>query len=252
MSIRYTNGKPISKQVLDCLQYLSKVGVMERETWYKFFAVGSKRWKQKQLKQLLMLKLIKEHSSQLGDHFVLGDTGIEIVKELKWAFVSPALPRQFKHDEIVARGLWKLQEASLCNRWLSEKELMSGIYKEFLIKEGEGQTKYPDAVFKILARDKYRTVALEYERNGKSSHRYRSILWSYNSITSVSLVLFIVEDETIKKRIKAALRALGSIQLVERIAFMSVKEWVENPLQATIELRSKNTSFEKLQGAEAA
>ena len=102
MSIRYTNGKPISKKVLDCLQYLSKVGVMERETWYKYFAVGSKRWKQKQLKQLLMLKLIKEHSSQLGDHFVLGDTGIEIVKELKWNFVSPALPRQFKHDEIVA------------------------------------------------------------------------------------------------------------------------------------------------------
>ena len=252
MSIRYTNGKPISKKILDCLRYLSKVGVMERKTWYEYFATGSKRWKQKQLKHLLMLKLIKEHTSQLGDHFVLGDAGIEIVKALKWPFVSPALPRQFKHDETVARGLWKLQTASLCNGWLSEKELMSGVYKEFLIKEGEGQTKYPDAVFKILARDKYRTVALEYERNGKSSHRYRSILWSYNSITSVSLILFIVEDETIKKRIKAALRALGSIQLVERLAFMSAKEWIEDPLRATIELRSKNTSFEKLQDKEAA
>lgn len=252
MSIRYTNGKPISKNVLDCLRYLSKVGVMERKTWYEHFATGSKRWKQQQLKQLLVLKLIKEHSSQLGDHFVLGDLGIEIVKDQKWTFVSPALPRQFKHDETVARGLWKLQAASLCNEWLSEKELMSGIFKEFLIKEGEGQTKYPDAVFKILARDKYRTVALEYERTGKSFHRYRSILWNYNSIMSVSLVLFIVEDETIKKRIRAALRALGSVQLAERLAFMNAKEWIENPLQATIELRSKNTSFEKLQGQEAA
>jgi hypothetical protein len=252
MSIRYTNGKPISRKVIGCLQYLSKVGVMGRETWYEHFGIGSKRWMQKQLKQLLALKMIKEHSSQLGDHFVLGDEGIEIIKELKWTFVSPVQPRQFRHDEIVARGLWKLQSQSLCNEWLSEKELMTGIHKEFLIKEGEGQSKYPDAIFKVLIRDKYRTVALEYERTGKSSHRYRTILWSYNYITSVSLVLFIVEDETIKKRIKAALRALGSVQLVERLAFMSAKEWIDNPLRAAIELRSKNTSFENLQGKEAA
>jgi hypothetical protein len=33
---------------------------------------------------------------------------------------------------------------------------------------------------------------------------------------------------------------------------MNAKEWIDDPLRAAIELRSKNTSFEKLQGKEAA
>lgn len=253
MKLRYSNGKPISPKVLECLRYISKVGIMELGIWYEYFGVGSKRWKQKQLKQLLELKILSRHPSQVGQYFILGDQGEKIVKELRWPCVIPTNANHFKHDENVALGLLKLQADSVCETWLSEKELYTGNFKEFAIKGDKGESKYPDAIFRFMARDnKTRTVAVEYERHGKSSFRYRQILWSYNAVTSVSLVLFVVENNEIKKRIQAALKFLGNIQLVERIAFMSVEEWLADPLTASIELRSKATSFEKLCGKEAA
>lgn len=252
MELRYSNSKPISQKVLECLRYLSKVGVMERDIWYNYFGSGSKRWRQKQLKQLLTLKILKLHPSEIGSFYILGYEGEKIIEKLRLPCVTPTMANHFRHDVTVAQGILKLQSESICNGWLSEKELTAGRNREFLIKTDNGQSKYPDAVFKFLAKDKkYRTVALEYERHGKSSYRYRQILWSYNSLTSFSLLLFVVDDETIKKRIQGALKFLGSVQLVERVAFMSVEEWLSDPLRATIELRSKSTSFDKLQDKEA-
>ncbi len=90
------------------------------------------------------------------------------------------------------------------------------------------------------------TIAIEYERTGKTISRYRSILWQYNGIKNVTMVLYIVENETIKKRIKNALKFQGNTQILERLAFIDADDWKSDPLNSGIELRSKVTSFEKL------
>lgn len=242
----YKNGRPFSPRVMGALKYISHVGVMTKEVWGESFFHGSKRWKNKQLKILLTNRLLKLHTCDLGNFYVLGERGVELAKELKWSIVDPVTPRQIRHDETVGHGLLKLERAGLCQQWETEKELKSKQFKEVQIRDLGGQSKYPDSIFKALLRGKFRSVALEYERSGKTVPRYRSILWSYNSLTAVSMVLFIVEDETIKKRIKYSLRYLGNVQLLERIAFMDAKEWKRNPVTATIELSTKKTSFEKL------
>ena len=246
MEMIYKNGKTLSPNVQQALRYISKVGVMTKDVWCESFCQGTKRWKNKQFQILLENRLLKTHTCDLGNFYVLGDRGTELAKNLSWSLVEPVTPRQIRHDEFVAHGLLKLERNGLCKNWVTEKELKMRRAGNFLIKDQGEQTKYPDSVFEAYLGGKFRLVALEYERNGKTIPRYRSILWSYNKVSQLSMVLFIVEDETIKKRIKYSLRYLGRVSLLEQIAFMDAKEWKNNPIKGTIELSSTRTSFEKL------
>jgi hypothetical protein len=92
----------------------------------------------------------------------------------------------------------------------------------------------------------FHLVALEYERTGKTVPRYRRILWSYNKLNRFSMVLFIVENDVLRKRIKSSLKHLGRVALIEKIGFVDAIEWQKNPLSATIELATTKTSFAKL------
>ncbi len=61
-----------------------------------------------------------------------------------------------------------------------------------------------------------------------------------------TLVLFVVENEVLRKRIKSSLKHLGRVTLIERIGFVDATEWQKNPMNATIELATTKTSFAKL------
>lgn len=246
MEMVYKNGRDISPNVEAALRYISKVGVLTKEVWNESFAQGTKRWKNKQLKNLLENRFLKHHCCDLGNFYVLGDRGAELAKDQGWSLVEPITPRQIRHDETVAHGLLKLEKKHLCKEWITEKELKTQRHEKFLIRDHGEQTKYPDSIFDAFIVGKHRLVALEYERTGKTVPRYRSILWSYNKIMDLSMVLFVVEDEVIKKRIKYSLRYLGQVALLDRIAFMEAKDWKKNPESGVIELSSGSTSFEKL------
>lgn len=246
MNLVYRNGKPISPSVVSALRYLSKVGVMTKDVWAEGFCKGSDRWKNKQLKILLDNGYLKKHPCDLGSFYVLADKGLELARDLKWPVVEPVTPRQIKHDEAVGYGLLRLEKRGLCKDWVTEKELKARPSGPFMLRDQGGKSKFPDSIFKGAFRGQFLSVALEYERTGKTVPRYRSILWSYNKITSVSMVLFIVEDEAIKRRIKHSLKYLGKVQLLDRIAFMNADDWIANPIGAPIEISSKTTSFEKL------
>lgn len=242
----FKNGKNLSSNTEQALKYVSKIGVMSKEVWLESFCQGSKRWKNKQLKILIDNKLLKIHNCNLGDYYILGDQGREVAKSLEWNLVDSVSPNQLRHDELVGHGLWKLEQKSICKNWMIEKEIKEKRDGKFLLKDQGDQTKYPDAIFEAFMGGRFHFVALEYERNGKTIPRYRSILWSYNKMNRFSMVLFIVEDEVLKKRIKYSLRHLGQVSLIEQIAFVDAKQWHCNPLSAVIELASTRTSFEKL------
>ena len=92
-----------------------------------------------------------------------------------------------------------------------EKELKNIRDGKFQIKDQGNKVKYPDAVFDAFMGGGFHKVALEYERNGKTVPRYRSILWSYHKLNRFSMVLFIVENDVLKRRIKYSLKHLGKV-----------------------------------------
>lgn len=248
MVMRFESGQVIPKNVLDALRYLGKVGVMGNKTWNEFFSRGGVRWKQKQLLKLSKKKLIVPHSCErLSKSWVLSDTSKVLLTKLKWPCVTPVPSLYVDHDEIVANGIMRLERAGICNRWTTERELKMVNSHDYIVhKNKEGDVKFPDAIIRIMHKGKERTFAIEYERNGKSLGRYRSILWQYSTLTSISLVLFVVENDVIKKRILQASKYIGSSLLAGKLAFMDVDEWEKNLLSASIDLGDRSISFNEI------
>lgn len=249
MKAVFKNGKNLSPNTEQALKYVAKVGVMTKDVWLESFCRGKKRWKNWQLKILLDNGLLKKHNCDLGDYYVLGEQGVRIAKTLNWSLVDPVTPKQFRHDELVAHSLLRMEQKNVCKNWMIEKEIKNRRENKFLIQDQGSQTKYPDAICEAYMGKNFHLVALEYERNGKTVPRYRRILWSYNKMNRFSMVLFIVESDVLRKRIKLSLKHLGRVALIEKIGFVDAIEWQKSPLSATIELATTKTSFANLSSA---
>lgn len=249
MKAVFKNGKNLSPNTEQALKYVAKVGVMTKEVWLESFCHGKKRWQNWQLKILLDNGFLKKHNCDLGDYYVLGEQGLAIAKTLNWSIVDPVTPKQFRHDELVAHSLLRMEQKQVCKSWMVEREIKYKHDNKFLIQDQGGQAKYPDAICEAYMGKNFHLVALEYERTGKTVPRYRRILWSYNKLNRFSMVLFIVENDVLRKRIKSSLKHLGRVALIEKIGFVDVIEWQSNPLSATIELATTKTSFAKLSSA---
>lgn len=242
----FKNGKGLSSNTEEALMYVAKVGAMSKKLWDQEFSKGSRCWKNKQLRILIKNDLLKPHNCQLGKIYVLGERGKTFARENNWKLVDPVLANQIVHDETVGHGLLRLERRAICKIWRIEREIKKTFRDSLIIEKDSDRRKYPDAIFQAFMGGEFRHTALEYERTGKSSTRYRSILWSYDKLRVFSLILFIVEEESIKKRIKKAIRHLGVYSILERVGYMNARDWRENPLEAPIEIYNGTTSFRKL------
>lgn len=245
--MKFGNGRKVSPSVFQAVRYVAKVGVITRQTWDELFGNGTKRWKRKQLRLLINAKVLKKHPyDQVHDTFILGQQGLEMVESMKWRSVHLVQPKQFKHDEIVARGLLALEKESLCQKWMTESELKSQRSSSFKLHGLEGGAKYPDAVFKLQGQSSSQIVALEYERTVKSSWRYNKAIKAYSDSSEFNFLLFIVETSAIEDVVKRAMRFIGDARLNQRIGFISVEEWKENPMTATIRGFTKGKSLSEI------
>ncbi len=247
MKLRYPGGQLMPENVIEALCYMGKVGVMSRETWYHHFARGVTRWKQRQLTNLYRSGVIKPHSCGRGkESWVLSESSARLLRFHNLSSVSPVLPQHIVHDELVATSMLQLQKKNVTTSWLTERELKSRNSMEFIVSKKNCDAKYPDAIFQVRFGDQLRMFALEYERTGKSSLRYRSILRQYANLRSLSMILYVVEEEAVKKRIESALKFVGDMSTSEKVAFTSAKEWRENPLTSQLQLRAKVLTFEDI------
>ncbi len=253
MTIRYRGGQPMPKNVQEALRYVGKVGMITRGTWYRYFGRGKMRWQQDQLLSLIKNNVLKKHScARLEETWVLTESSIELLKKLGWPCVLPIPPQFIDHDEVVANSILTLERNQICQMWLTERELKTLKHRKYIVDDKDNEVKYPDAVFDLIFKGDPMTFALEYERTGKSFSRYRSILNQYRKLDSVSLVLYVVESDTIKKTIQSVMKFIGDAVLVKKIAFIDAHEWKINPLKAQIQLRSKVITFDEIAASKTA
>jgi hypothetical protein len=118
--------------------------------------------------------------------------------------------------------------------------------KEYMLSNTDGDMKFPDAIFKVKLASGIRTVAIEYERRGKSESRYRSILWNYSKLSSISLVIFICDEDQFANRIKRALRNIGKTDLIDRLAITSSQNWKSSPLDAPISMSRRSINLREV------
>jgi hypothetical protein len=239
MTYRYESGQAISPNVIEAIHFTGKVGFLSKDLWHEFFGIGSHRWQEQQLQSVIERGLLRKHRNELAKRFwVLSDRGVELLKQMKGAYVSPVPVMHLGHDRVVARSMMRLQREKLIRGFHVERELKTYGVRDFLLSDQDREPKYPDAVFKMEAFGGKRTVAIEYEKERKSHGRYKSILFQYARITNLSMALFIVEEKGIRSAVEKAMKSLGETALVDKLAFVNSENWQKSPLTAPISLKS--------------
>lgn len=233
--MKYPHGRRLSKNVVEAVRFVAKVGVMSRETWYELFSHGTLRWRQMQFQHLIDRKIFKSHTSKHGHAAVVIDTfGIELIRKMKWQHVHTIYPHFIEHDEAVGAGLWKLEKSGLCQKWITESEMKTQKSASFRLDIQEGNFKYPDAVFKLQGNLSTPIVAVEYERTAKTNWRYNKAISAYSEAYDFGFIFFVVENEAIEKSIQRAMKYIADGKLNSRIGFISVEDWKKNPISAEL------------------
>jgi hypothetical protein len=248
--MKFRNGRTVSEKVFQAVRYMTKVGVMTRQTWNENFGTGTLNWKQKQLHDLIRAKIFKPHPfTEVKNTYVMGSYGREMVQEMKWQNVFHVESKYIKHDETVARGAWKLEMDSICSKWLTERELRALKSKNFMLHGKENSDKYPDAVLILKGESASSTVALEYEKTAKNNWRYNKAIKAYSDSSRYNYVLFVVESNGIENSIKRSMKFIGDAHLNSRIGFITIEDWLKNPAKAEIRGLNKIKTISELVAA---
>lgn len=244
---RYDNRQPIPENVIQALCLTAKVGFLTRELWYEFFGQGNHRWQERHFQKLVEGGYLAKHRNAYAKGvFVLTELSHALVRVFGVTPVSPVPVMYLAHDGVVARSMLALKRERVIREFNVEREMKTLGIGEFLLGEKDHDRKYPDAVFKMNALGKERTVALEYEREQKSSSRYRTMLTQYAGVTNLSLILVIFERSAIKKAIENAKKYVGRNEVLNKLAFVAAEDWQRNPLDAEIEMPSGRTTLRKM------
>lgn len=245
MSFSYSSGQRMPASVEETIRYLAKVGVITTAGWRRAFGVGSERWQRGMLSNLQKRNVLSSHTcSSVSDAWVLGSWAKDILRLSGQNYVSPVQPQQISHDETVGLGMLELSKANAVKLWFSERELKMMRPKELGLNLGKAGTKYPDATMAFQKNGKVWLVALEYERTGKDTSRYQSIMKAYGALEGIHQIVFIAEDLSISERIKKVCRSLGE----GRCSFVTAKSWKESAVNAEIEKNEKTITFKELLG----
>lgn len=247
MTYRYDSEQIIPKNVIEAIRFTGKVGFISREIWHEYFGVGNYRWQKRQFQFLIERGYFKKHRNEFAKGiFIVTEKSARLLNQMKLSCVSPVPVMYLAHDIVVAKSILALMRSSLIFEFKVERELKTYGIKDYLLSEKDHDQKYPDAIFKMYAYGGERTVAVEYERERKSTTRYKSILWQYSSLSNLSMVLYVCENIGTQKIIEGALKYLGQTALKDKLAFVSADEWKKSASDAVIQLSSQRIKLREI------
>lgn len=187
------------------------------------------------------------HTCQnLKGAWVLSSWTAAMLREKGLSAVSPVPPHFIEHDEVVGISALQLRRKGVCNGWLSERELKMRGMEQFQIEKNKVSIKYPDAIFQMTIKGKQSFIALEYERTGKSSARYRSLIKNYCKLGALDLILYVTENDEVENRIRKVLEVSRFGNITNKIAFVKGRHWRTDPLSAPFQIRQETNCLAKL------
>ncbi|MCM0606062.1 MAG: hypothetical protein KA715_08220 [Xanthomonadaceae bacterium] len=158
----------------------------------------------------------------------------KIMQDLQRNYVASISAQFIEHDETVGRGRWRLEQARVCDKWLTDKELKAVDSKTFKLNlKGTGD-KFPDAIFRLSSHSGGQMVALEYEKTAKNNWRYNKAIMAYSDSYNFHYILYVVESDGIETAVKRAMTFIGDCQLNSKIGFIHAKDWKQDPATAPI------------------
>jgi hypothetical protein len=228
--MKFQNGRNLSSDTIAAIRYMAKVGAMSRGTWYALFGRGKLRWQQAQWKHLIDLRIFKHHPcGVISDVVVIGYYGLKMIKAQGWKYASGIYPHLVYHNERVALGLWHLEQAGLCKRWMTAGEMKASKNQAFKLAIKEKKFRFPDAVFTTEAFGNEQLFAVEFENKNQTYWRYRPLLLAYRRNSSFDRILFVVKDNATKKSLKMTLSRIGDAKLIKRIVLINEEKWINKP-----------------------
>jgi len=228
--MKFQNGRQLSPDTMAAIRYMSKVGAMSRGTWYALFGRGKLRWQQAQWKHLIESRIFRPHPcGAISDVAVIGYYGLKMIKAQGWKYASGIYPHLVYHDEMVALGLWRMEQASICKKWMTAGEMKASTKQAFRLEIKEKKFRFPDAVFTTDTFGNEQLFAIEYENKNQTYWRYRPLLLAYKSNSSFDRILFVVKDDATKKSLKMTLARIGDARLIKRIVLIDEDKWINKP-----------------------
>ena len=238
----------IPKLTTSGLKLLGKLGVMDKETWLKNFASGSRDWRLKQLRKLLSSYYLRSYPSpSINDVVALGKQGVKLLESHHTPFVTLPYPGQVDHDVTLSQILLAIHKSISVSDFSVEKELKSFGYDYNFMFTRDNDQKFPDSIIEVNGDGRPLKLAIEYERNGKSLDRCEAIIKSYSCFDHIHFVLFIVENKMIMDRFLGLFRKKYYPDMEKKAGFVLVDKFLGDPLKYPIEMPSGVTSLARIE-----
>lgn len=222
----------------EAIRIAQKSGFLTQRIWRECICPGGLRYKQKTWANLMRRNLFQRHPSSQAQETVIPNR--------KLAVVAPPFSQNIDHDEAVLMILLGLEKEKVIGRWRTEAELKKIRAKDFSVEQKGLSAKYPDAVMELAVPGKPVRLALEIERNQKSSTRYRENLYAYSSMNSIDGILFICASKGIEKVIRDVASNTFYPMAKRPLGFGLLTEWTKDPAQAAFALNDQPTNLTAL------
>lgn len=227
------------------LRVISRSGFLTKELWREFLFTGKSRggahngWA-----RLLKTPYSTEHSNpHVGNVLVFNRRSRAGLQRIGGTAASAPYEAFLRHDETLLRGVLKIESHGFLRDWILEAGLKSGNHSEYQIRSQGKEIKYPDAVLDFRVESEFKRVAVELELTQKDAKRYEKIISSYSFMRGVSLIIFVTASAAIEAAIKKSIKKSFYPAHRQRVAFMRLDGWNDDPLLADIEVNGKKMSL---------
>jgi hypothetical protein len=220
----------------EVVRFIAKTGFISKDLWGEFFFVGGQpRWRRQVWADLLNRKYLVPHPfGRISNVYVLNRHNKEIIDFVCGKAAKSPPAAQLDHDEILSRGLLRLERARGLVQWMSEAELKSTSGEVVHRIETQGQLiKFPDALVYTGRTAKALPIAIELEKTLKSRSRYEQIVAAYASMGGLRAILYICDSAVTERAIGQALERAYFPEALP-VGFAGMDAWRADPLTMDI------------------
>jgi hypothetical protein len=229
------------------MKLAARTGFLSKKLWTKYFAVGKTAWQNRVWMNPSMRGYFKPHpSSRAESVIVLDRENYFVEKAFGDEITSPPSVAVLDHDEIMVETFLRIDRLDSLAHAKFEAELKRADLRNKRHFDPSDKTKYPDLLIAFSGPNSQFKIAIELELSRKEPKRYRQMMNAYMSNKDVSLIIFVTDLEIVENGIKAAIRDTYYPEWERPVGFVSLKDWLADPMKAAIRAGEKVTCLEAI------